>query len=143
MKDYKKSAKITLYITYLLMFLLVVFAVVLPYGTTWYVDTMGRPEDLARVVMLTCYPCVPLAAIALISLKRFVKNIINDSIATRENMKNLKALCYCCIIAGGIMLAAGHFYMPFFISSGSALFCGVVIKAVYDALANYVSKKEG
>ena len=136
MKDSKKSARITLWITYFLMVLLVFFTVILPYGTTWYVEKMGRSERLATVVMLTCYPCVPLAVIALVSLMKFVKNILRGKTLEYDNIRNLKRLCICCIIAGLIMLAAGHFYMPFYIASFSAIFCGTVIKAFYDALMN-------
>ena len=53
MKDYKKSAKLTLAITYIMMFALVVFVIALPFATTWYVEKKARPADLATVTMLS------------------------------------------------------------------------------------------
>jgi len=141
-KDCKKSAKITLWITYLLMVILVVLCVSLPYLVIWYVEKMHRPEDLATVVMLTCYPCVPLAAKALISIKNFLKNLLKDEIVSPANSKNLKALSLCCFFAGIIMFAAGFFYMPFFIASASALFCSMVVKVGYDVLVSYLEKNK-
>ncbi len=142
MKDYKKSAEFTLVITYVLMGLLICFAVILPYGVTWYVEKMGRSADLATVVMLTCYPCTPLAFVAILSLQKIMKNVLKGNIVNENNLKCLKRLAVCCFVAGMIMAFAGSFYMPFYISGGSALFCSVVVKVVYDILGHYIKKDE-
>ncbi len=137
MKDYKKSAKLTLAITYIMMFALVVFVIALPFVTTWYVEKKARPADLATVTMLSCYPCVPFAVVALFSLKSFLKNIIVGEILTDKNYTYLKRVSFCCLFAGLIMLIAGFFYKPFFISSGSALFCSLVVKVIMDIFCCY------
>jgi len=142
MKDCKSSVRFTLLITYFLMIVLLTLCIALPFLVIWYVEKMHRPEDLATVVMLTCYPCAPLAAIALISLRNFLKNILKDDIACENNPKNLKRLSLCCFLAGIIMLVAGFFYMPFFISGASAMFCSIVVKAGCDALRYYIEKNK-
>ena len=137
MKDYKKSAKLTLAVTYILMIALAVFVVALPFVTTWYVEKKARPADLATVTMLSCYPCVPFAVVALFSLKNLLKNIIKGDITDDKNYIYLKRVSVCCLIAGLIMLIAGFFYKPFFISSGSALFCSLVVKVIMDIFLTY------
>ena len=132
MKDYKKSAELTLAVTYILMIVLAVFVVALPFATTWYVEKKARPAELATVTMLSCYPCVPFAVLALFSLKSLLKNIIKGNINDDKNYTHLKSVSVCCLVAGFIMLIAGFFYKPFFISSGSALFCSLVVKVIMD-----------
>ena len=140
MKDYKKSAKLTLVVTYILMIALAVFVVVLPFAATWYVEKKARPADLATVTMLSCYPCVPFAVVALYSLKKLLSNIVKGDIKSDKNCIYLKRLSFCCLVAGVIMLIAGFFYKPFFISSGSALFCSLVVKVILDIFACYKNK---
>jgi len=142
MKNYKKSAKFTLFISYFLMLVLVALCISLPFLVNWYVEIKNRPADLATVVMLTCYPCAPLAFIALIAIKNFLKNLLKDNIKSEKNAKHLKTLSLCCFFAGLIMLVAGFFYMPFFIASASALFCSVVVKVGYDLLNTYLEKEK-
>lgn len=128
------------------MFLLVVMAVSLPWLVIWYVETKGRPSDLATVVMVTCYPCAPFAAWALLSARKLLKNIINGNVFSDKNAVLLKHICLCCFFAGLIMLVAGFFYMPFYIASGSALTCALVMKLACDvtnaALENDKNTKE-
>ncbi len=141
MKDYKKSVKVTLALTYILMIALAVLIVTLPYLAMWYVEKKNRPDDLAIVSMLTCYPCVPFATVALFSLKNLLKNILKGNIVCEKNLNYLKRLGFCCLVAGVIMLIAGFFYKPFFVSSGSALFCSLVVKVIYDVIEFYIEKE--
>ena len=136
MSNYKKSAKISLVITYVCMVLLVVLTIGLPYGISWYVEVKGRSADLAATVMLTCYPCVPFAAVALFSLRRFLKNLIKDTLFKGRNLRDLIYISLCCVCSGIIMLIAGIFYMPFYISGGAAMFCALIVKVIYDAMLN-------
>lgn len=136
MSNSKKSAKISLVITYIFMFLLAVLTVGLPYGISWYVEVRGRSADLAATVMLTCYPCVPFAAAALYFLRRFLKNLIKDTVFEGKNLRDLIYICFCYLFSGIIMLIAGIFYMPFYISGGAAMFCALIVKVIYDAMLN-------
>ena len=136
MSNSKKSAKISLVITYIFMFLLAVLTVGLPYGISWYVEVRGRSADLAATVMLTCYPCVPFAAAALYCLRRFLKNLIKDTVFEGKNLRDLIYICFCCLFSGIIMLIAGIFYMPFYISGGAAIFCALIVKVIYDTMLN-------
>lgn len=141
MSNYKKSAKISLAITYVCMVLLVVLTIGLPYGISWYVEVKGRSADLAATVMLTCYPCVPFAAVALFSLRRFLKNLIKDTLFKGRNLRDLIYISLCCVCSGIIMLIAGIFYMPFYISGGAAMFCALIVKVIYDAMLNFKEER--
>lgn len=132
MFKYRKCAKFTLCIVYFFILLLAALAVALPFLVTWYVETKGRPADLATVVMVTCYPCTPLAAIALLSARKLLKNILGGEILCQSNISLVRRICLACFFAGIIMLVAGFFYMPFYIASAAALVCALVLKIVCD-----------
>ncbi len=134
MKKFIKSAKFTLYAVYFFMLLLAVMAVTLPWLVIWYVETMHRPQDLATVVMLTCYPCTPLAAFALISARRLLKKIIAGEVFILENVKHLRNISLCCLLASAIMLIAGSFYMPFYIAGAAAFACTLTMKLSMDVI---------
>lgn len=140
--DYKRSAKISLAVTYLFMVMLAAMTVSLPFITMWYVETMGRPKDLATTVMLTCYPCVPFAAVALASLRKFLINIIKENVFDMQNVAMLSRISNCCFVAAAVMLVAGFFYMPFYIASASAATCALVARAVKNMLHTIIVKKE-
>lgn len=142
MNSYKRTAKVCLIITYILMAVLLALVVALPYLVTWYVETRSRNEYLGTVVMLTCYPCVPFAATALLSLRKFLSNITKDKIAVKENARLLLRLVICCGAAGVIMMIAGIFYMPFFIAGGAALVCSLVVETMREFVKSLCFKNE-
>lgn len=140
MKNYKNSVKLTLALTYLMMLALAVLVVALPYLATWYVEEKNRPADLATVSMLTCYPCVPFATISLFSLRKLLKNILNGDIVSCQNKSCLKRIGLCCLVSGAIMLFAGFFYKPFFVSGAAAFVCALLIKVIYDIMRFYLAE---
>lgn len=142
MNDYKKSAKVTLAVTYVLFILLIVLVITLPFIVTWYVERRQSATSLAAVIMLTCYPCVPFAAVSLLSLRKIIKSILREDILNEANVKNLRRIIYSCFTAGNIMLIAGIYYRPFFVGGGAAIFCALVVKTVKDLFTYLISEKE-
>lgn len=132
--EYKKSTKISLALTYIFMVALAVIAVLLPWMVTWYAETMGRSQRLAATVMLTCYPCVPFAVVMLVSIRKVLKNLLNDIILSEQNISCLRRVSWCCLIAGVIMLIAGNFYLPFFIAGGAAVVCALIVRVIKNLL---------
>ncbi len=139
----KNSAKILLIITYFLFVALVAFAVLLPYGATWYTEKMHRSEKLPTVLMCTCYPCLPFAFYALLSIKRIAKSILDGSVLTKKTLKNIYVIGICCFIAGLIMIFVGLLeYFPFFVVSCGAFFCTVISKVFADVFKAYLDTQE-
>ena len=134
MKEPKFGARLTLVFTYICMAVFVAAVAFLPMMVTWYVETMGRSQSLATTVMLTCYPCSPFAAIALLSVRLVLKNIIAGNVFDLKNFIRMRRVTWCCLIAGLIMLFAGYFYMPFYIAGAAAVFCSLMSKVFADII---------
>lgn len=143
MKNYKNSAKLLLVMCYILFGLLIALVILLPNGAFWYTDIKHRPDTLPTVLISTCYPCVPFAFVALLSIRRIAKNILDDKIFTKETQKSVFMFGLCCLLAGLIMFFAGFFYFPFFIASGAALFCALIAKVFSDVFAINLKNPDG
>ena len=128
MLEHKKSVKLSLIFTYIFMLLLLVITVALPSVITWYVEIMERSPDLATVVMLTYYPCVPVALAVLLKLRKLLKNFLSNNVATLENVKILRFISFCCLAVAVILLVAGTFYMPFYFLGAAAAFCTLLVQ---------------
>lgn len=130
MWDYRKSAKLSLIITYVFMAALAAAVIFLPSLITWYVEVKGRDQNLPTVVMITCYPCVPFAAVLLFSLRSLLKNILSGLVFGEENIRLLKRISICCGAAALILLLAGCLYLPFYVAGVSAAACGLVVHVI-------------
>ena len=143
MKNYKRSTKVALIVTYVFMLLLAAFTITLPWIVRWYVEVRGRSTDLFATIMLATYPCVPLAAIVLYSLRKLLKNILSGNIFHSENAGHLLAMSNSCFLASVIMIIAGIFYMPFYIAGAAAICMAFIVRIMRVVLqgANFEIEK--
>ncbi len=132
MRNYRKSAKLSLFVTHIFMILLLLCIIFLPMLVTWYVEVKGRDQTLPTTIMLTCYPLAPFAAIALFSIRRLLLNILDGLVLGDQNIKMLKRISICLICAGVIMLCVGHRYMPFYISGIAAAACSLIVSVIQN-----------
>lgn len=127
MLNVQKSLKLSLVLTDIFMIVLIIFTVFLPFGVSWYVEVMHRPQTLPATIMVTCYPCAPFVAVSLLSLRKILKNAINGSIFTDENSKHLRNISICCLIISIITIIAGRYYLPFYIVGGTFIFLALIV----------------
>lgn len=139
----EKLLKIARWVINAFTVLLVICAAALPWAVTWYVETMGRSPKLPAIIMVTCYPCVPIAAAILMYLKRIIKNISKDMLFHLDNVIYFKRISFFCLMISVITVIAGRFYLPFFImgiSFGFFSFMIFIFKAVYQKIAAEIDK---
>lgn len=129
MLSVQKSLKLSLMLTDIFMIILIVFTVFLPFGVSWYVEVMHRPQTLPATIMVTCYPCAPFVAVALLSLRKILKNALRGSIFTDANSKHLRNISICCLVISIITLIAGRYYLPFYIVGGTFIFLALIVFA--------------
>ena len=115
MKAHTKSARLTLCITFFILIAVAAAAATLPWLTDWYIRKTGRKEELRTVIMTVCYICLPAALAALYSLIRLLKNILDGEIFIQGNVLHLRLLSWYCGAVSLITLAAGYFYLPFYL----------------------------
>ena len=133
--DKIKSIKLSIFLTHIFFWLLVVFAVVLPKAVVWYVETMGREQSLPTTIMVTCYPCVPFAGASLICLRRLLRNVLSDNLFHESSIRYLGFISVFCLLIALITIIAGKFYLPFFIVSATFSFLALLVFALKNAFA--------
>lgn len=145
MESYKRPVKFALYMVYVFSVLLIAVSVALPFIVTWYVETRGRDQTLPATIMLTCYPCLPFAAVILISLRRLLKNVLSGLILGDKNLNLLRAVTVSCFAVTAITVAAGRLYTPFYIIAAAAAAGGLtffIVKSLFDTLLQKQREKE-
>lgn len=123
----EKSLKISLILTDISMVLLLAIVIILPFGVTWYVETMHRAQTLPATIMVTSYPCAPFVGLSLFSLRKIIKNAMSGKTVCEDTVKRLKTISVSTFIISVITLIAGRYYLPFYIVCGSFLFISVLV----------------
>ncbi len=135
------SIKFSLMLTDTFLVLLILFAVMLPFLVTWYVEYTGRLASLATTIMVTCYPCAPFTGLSLYYLRKVLKNIERKDCENPKNIKYLKYMGICCIIISFITLIAGKFYLPFFLVAATFLFISLLVFVFRNIFINIFNCK--
>ena len=141
MKAHTKSARLTLCLTFLILIAVMAAAVTLPWLTDWYIRKTGRDEDLRTVIMTVCYICLPAALAALYSLIRLLKNILVGEIFIQGNVLHLRLLSWYCGAVSLITLAAGYFYLPFYLVGLAAIFFTLILRVIKNVFAAAIEIK--
>ena len=131
------TIKFSIILTTVFLVVLIIFAVMLPWLVTWYVQLAQRHESLATTMMVTCYPCAPFTAVVLLSLRKLLKNIQQKNFDKVQNSKLLKYMSISCLIISVITLIAGRYYLPFYIVAATFMFLSLIIfafKSISDEL---------
>lgn len=148
MLKHKKSVKVSLMLTYVLMVSLAVLVFTVPFIIIWYVEIRNCPEYLPRlskIIMLTFYPCVPIAMAVLIKFRKLLLNLFSDKVFDKENVSLLFFISVCMIIITVILLFSGYFYMPFWVAAAATAVCTLtihVMKNIIQSGCTEVEKEE-
>lgn len=124
----KKSVKLSLILVNIFLLLLIVGIIALPTLVTWYVEYKGREASLPTTIMLTCYPCVPFAAVALWYLRKVLINVKKEMPFCKSNAVYLGRISFCAFAITAIMLFSGRYYLPFYVCAICAAFIGLLIR---------------
>ncbi len=130
----RKSLKLSIILTDIFIILLIAGAVSLPWVVTWYVEYRHREPSLMTTIMLTCYPCVPFTAVVLITLRKILKCVEDDTVFSLKNCDRLKRISICCFAVTAIMLFSGRFYLPFFVCAVCTAFIGLILRILRDII---------
>ena len=141
MKAHTKSARLTLCLTFFILIAVAAAVATLPWLTDSYIRKTGRKEELRTVIMTVCYICLPAALAALYSLIRLLKNILDGEIFIQGNVLHLRLLSWYCGAVSLITLAAGYFYLPFYLVGLAAIFFTLILRVIKNVFAAAIEIK--
>lgn len=93
-------------------------------------------------ILLCFYPSAALGLTALASLVFLLKNIMENEMFCRENVRLLWVISNCCFIVAVITFTGGFFWLPFFVLSAAAGFMGLIIRVVKNVMQKAVEIRE-
>ena len=136
-----KSAKLTLFVTYCFMVLLVILMVFGSYILEWYYGPVMK-ESTFKIVMGTFYACCPAAWTALICIVSVLKNVIKEDVFTESTVKSLRIISWCCAYVTAVCAVSGFLYPVFFIFGLGAAFMTVIMRVLKYVMATATHIKQ-
>ena len=139
MKDKINLTAVTLWVNRLIALVLAVLLFTLPLVLDWYSKyrTLLPQERLALTIAFYC--CAVVIGIALWNMERLLRNILQELVFIRENVKRIRRVQWCC---GGVSLLcvpASVFYLPLIflvvIMAFACLMVSVVARVMDKAVA--------
>jgi len=134
-----RALKLSMFLINLFLVILVVLAFALPGMITKFVETT-RSQKLPSVIMITCYPCVPLVGAMLLYLRKLLKNILKDMLFHVESGKCFTRISQLCIAIACITTVAGKSYTPFFVVGVAFAFFALLV-FVFKNCFIYIAEK--
>ncbi|MBE6747740.1 MAG: DUF2975 domain-containing protein [Ruminococcaceae bacterium] len=133
MKKFKRSIK---FLFGILVFLSIVFGVLLflaPSLFDWYCGFIGRDIDSYKSLVIVFYLCSPSAALTLLFLFKFLLQIKNNEIFSKETTKILKILSWCCLSIVPLSIPLCFHFLASFPIPAAGLFMWLFLTIIKNA----------
>ncbi len=138
MLDSQKSTRLTLYVTYIFCFLLVVIMIGIIPGITWIMGT----AQFAKICIISFYVCTPAAWVALFSIIKLLKNILKDNIFSADSVRLLKILSYCCMYVSAVCFVVMFIFRLFFVFCLGAGLMTLILRVLKNVMERATEIKE-
>ena len=120
----------------------VVCLVGIPFILRWYFQLSGRPEMDGTPLNMVLYISMLPAGIALICLRRLLKNIRHDITFVPINVQYLRILSWCCFFVGVVFFFFAFYYILALIVGAAAAFMGLILRVIKNVFAQATAIKE-
>lgn len=136
MEKVNRLTQVTLWVNRLIA--LTVFALIffLPEVIRWYCTFRTLTPVERTAIMIAFYCCTVFIGIALWNIDRLLTEILKQTVFSRQNVRRIRAIGWCCGMVSAICLPASFAYMPLiFMLIVMAFLCLVVsvVARVMDA----------
>ncbi len=133
MKQFQKSLKLTKAIVIILAAFFAFFLLTAPIIFNWYCELTENREGVANVLTAVFYACSPSAAITLIYIFKFIKNLERGEIFTEKTVKYLKILSYACLSVVPLSIPLCFFFLAGFPIPAAAGFMWLILRIIKSA----------
>ena len=138
----KTLARVTLWVTRIIFAALIVLLPVMPYLLRWYRDFRTLHPTAHIAIMVAFYVCALFTGIALGRLEKLLRNILAERVFTRENVRYIRCIAWCCGLVSLICIPAAVFYLPLIFMVIIMAFLCLVVSVLTQIMAAAVSLRE-
>ena len=136
-----KSLTLSIFCTRLFLVLLAVSLFTAPLLVRWYFGDGPWGEALRLPICVTFYLCAAPGFALLFCLHRLLKNLRRQEVFVEGNTKLLRAISWCCIAVGLVMLGGSWFYPTFLVVAVASAFFGLMLRVVKNVFEQAVELK--
>lgn len=142
MINHETSARVTLWLGRCICGTLALLVFFMPRLLNWYAGIRPLVESARWGIGTGFYLSLPAVALALWSMDKLLRNILNGRIFTEENVCLIRRIRMCCAVVGLICLIAAVFYLPLIFMGVIMVFLALVVGVVKNVMAAAVELRE-
>lgn len=138
----QSSARATLWCTRFLLGAIVVLLAVFPRLLDWYQRLRDLGPYGAGAILVGFYVCAPAVLYALWRIDRLLVNILAKQVFTRDNVRFIRCIQWCCAWVSLVCFPAAWFYPPLVFLAVIMAFLALVVSVVKNVMAAAVALRE-
>lgn len=115
---------------------------IMPFAAKIYRNISLSANDVTVPLLITFYVCAAAGFGILILLDRLLNNISKGDVFTKDNVRYLRLLSYCCIFISFVTLIFTYFRFLSFIVTFSAAFFALILRVLKNCFEEAVKIKE-
>ena len=143
MKQYERSARITLYAGRAVMLVGLVLILTFPMVIEWYHEVFRQLHIAERAAIIAgFYACSVPTMLAFWKMDRLLRNILNKLLFTVENVNIIRTIRWCCLAVSVFCLAASFGFPSLLFLSAIMGFMCLVINVVGQVMKAAVELRE-
>lgn len=142
MKKRNQSAKITLWVNRLVAVVVVALVFFLPAIIDWYCTFRVLTPVEQTAITIAYYCCVVVIGFALWQIDRLLSSILAEEVFTKQNVKRIRAIQWCCGAVSLICVPASFAYMPLILMVVVMAFLCLVVGVVASVMDAAVTIRE-
>lgn len=108
----------------------------------WFGAIRNLSEGKIRGILVLLYLCSVLGWLLLHAMWKLLKNLGRGQVYTKENVKLLNRVSWCCAGAAILCLIGVLFYPPFLFAVAAAGFMAMIVRVVRNILQHAVRMKD-
>ena len=136
------SARLTLVFNRVAALLAVALIPFLPSFLRLYADLRSLNQSQTLAVMIGYYCCVPVVELALWNLDCLLRNILKEQVFTRENVRRIRFIRWCCLGISLLCLPVACIYCPLLFMVIIMGFLCLVVSVVVQVMDAAVTIRE-
>lgn len=138
----KKLTRTTLWVSRSIFMILVALLPGMPFLMNWYSEFRELNLSAHISIMVAFYICAIITAVALLQMDRLLRNILDDQVFVRKNIRLIQKIRGCCGLVALVCLPAAVFYMPLIFMFVTMAFLWLVVGVVAQTLDAAVAIRE-
>ena len=136
------SPKVVLWVNRFIFLVLLALLPTMPFILNWYstIRTLNTAEYLA--ILIAFYICAVIAGVALWKIDRLLRNILQEDVFVRRNIRHIRCIQWCCALVSLVCLPACFFYLPLVFMTVIMAFLSLVMSVLVKTMEAAVAIRE-